>query len=160
MGVSISSHLADASTGLSSACISAANTLPHQLVFWTAAAGAALCKGMGHERSDPRPGAWAGRPLEDVLMVGAQGVKKLHLLVGFWVGLRNSFTALLFHTTFLIGSTLDFITYLTFLKNFSKVEWIWAAAGPIFQHLYFQLYVKYYFKLSTALSSATSFSMS
>lgn len=95
------------------------------------------CSASGH--SDPRAGAGAGRPLEGLSAVGAQGEKKLHVLAGFWVGLRNSFAPLLCHTALLVGSTLDFTIYWTILKNCSKVGWIWAAAGPVFQHLYFQL---------------------
>ena len=141
MGVSISSHLADPSMSLSPACVAAA-LLSHTSLGSGQQLQGLLCVrawGSMHEWSDPWAGAWSLRPLEDLPVVGAQGVKKLHLLVGFWVGLRNSFTPLLFHTTFLIGSTLDFIIYLAFLKNFHKVDWIWAAAGPVFQRLYFQL---------------------
>lgn len=141
VGVSISSRLLDVSAGLSPAR-SAASALSHTSSGSGRQLQGLLCvraRGGTQEQSDPRAGAWAGRPLEGLSVVGAQAVKKLHLLAGFWVGLRNSFTPLLFHTAFLRGSTLDFTIYWTILKNCSKVDWIWAAAGPVFQHLYFQL---------------------
>lgn len=96
-------------------------------------------RGWGLHMSDcpPQAGAWAETPL-DFPVAGVQGVKKLNLLVGFWLGLRNAFAPLLFHTPFLEGSSLGFVIYLTFLQNFIKVEWIWVAARSAFQHVYLQ----------------------
>lgn len=123
------------------ACISAA-LLPHTSLGSGQRLQGLLCVrawGRGQAQAIGPPGQGLGGHWKMCLWSVLRKWKKLHLLIGFWVGLRNSFTPLLFHTTFLIGSALVFIIYLTFLKNFSKVDWIWAAAGPVFQHLYFQL---------------------
>lgn len=57
------------------------SALPCQLRLWTAAAGAAPGDAI-HDELALQAGAWAGTSL-DFPVAGVQGVKKLHLLVGF-----------------------------------------------------------------------------
>lgn len=117
-------------------------TLPRQLRLWRATAEAAPGKGTGgggYTWGIGCPGCCLGWDTTRFSCCWCSGCeKKLHLLVGFWVGLRNAFTPLLFHTTFLAGPSLGFIIYLTFLQNFIEVDRIWVAACSPFQHVYFQ----------------------
>lgn len=108
------------------------------------------CCVQGHKLgTHPRLTSWAG------LVLGGWWIFQWCVLrewkcCTFWLvfggGLRNSFAPLLFHTIYMVGLTLDFNILLTLLKEYNKVDWIWAVPCPIFQIVYFQLMHQILFK--------------